>query len=158
MGLGRLIVFMGVSNTIPHHGHMHKLVLKRLDHEFGTPRSWRGVKKRKRKFLFAVWGYGDYGDICLYGVTQYYFVVFVKDAETVEEDHTDLLAAVKDASGWQDAEFQCSWTGMKPLVREHVSEWLYPGKDRKGPRPQVGQLADIQKLVDAQASHGGCSR
>jgi hypothetical protein len=157
MGLGRLIVFMGVSKTIPDHGHMHKLVLRRLDHEFDTPRSWYGVKKRDRKFLFAVWGCRDYGDICLYGVTQYYFVVFVKDAQTVK-DHTELLTAVKDASGWQDTVFRCIWTGMKPLVREHVSEWSDPGKDRKGPRPQVGQLADIQELVDAQANHGGCSR
>lgn len=156
MGAGRLIVFMGVSKTIPDHDRMHKLVLRRLDDKFSTLRSWYRVKKRSRKFLFAVWGFRDYGDICLYGNTQYYFVVFMKDAQTIEEDHTDLLAAVKDASGWQDADFKCTWTGMEPLVHDDVSEWLYPEKERKGPWPQVGQLADIQKLVGEQASHGGC--
>ncbi|EWZ28380.1 hypothetical protein FOZG_17947 [Fusarium oxysporum Fo47] len=142
---------------IPDLEQMYKRVLARLDGEFGTPKAWYGVKSRHREFLLVIWGYGDYGDLYLYGRTQYFFIVFMKDAQNVDRNIGHLLAAVQEASSWQGAEFQDPWVGNNPLVPKDGSGyvWFNPGRDRKGPRPQKGQLANIRNLVDAQANPDG---
>ncbi|WKT54398.1 hypothetical protein QSH57_004982 [Fusarium oxysporum f. sp. vasinfectum] len=125
---------------IPDLEKMYKRVLARLDGEFSTPKAWYGVKSRHRKFLLAIWGYGTYGDDCLFGDTQYFFIIFVKDAQNVDRDIGHLLAAVQDASSWHGAKFQKPWVGINPLLPKNGSRdiWFNPGSDRKGPRPKKG--------------------
>lgn len=149
MERGRLIVFDGVSAQIPDHHVLYKHVVDALDEEWQTPLSfYRRAKKSERQFLFSVWGYGDYGDWrCKTLNTQYYFVLYLRGPIGALVDVERLRVIIETASGWQWSQFRCLFPGTEPGRQQDIVEWLSPGADAKGPRPQVGDLDLIRENV-----------
>ncbi|KAJ9413021.1 hypothetical protein QL093DRAFT_2527069 [Fusarium oxysporum] len=147
MGHKCLLVFSGISKTIPDLRKLYRNVCKELDRVLETPTFLFLLDKKKRKFLLGIWGHGDHGGYHrIAGNTQYFFVLFVEDrCDTIKEADLEMAISKASASCWSYDQFIRHPPTLNCYGDEFVKCYTEPTKNSDGPKPQIGKLSKIQR-------------
>ncbi|SCO54861.1 uncharacterized protein FFNC_15677 [Fusarium fujikuroi] len=147
MGHGSLLVFSGISKTVPDLRKLYKNVCKELDRVLKTPTFLFFPNEKKRKFLLGIWGHGNYGGHHrIVGNTQYFFVLFVEDdCDTIMQADLEKAISAASSSCWPYDKFHRHRPDANRSGHEFLEYHTEPGNNSNGPKPQIGKLSEIQR-------------